>query len=369
MNIEDLDIYLVGGAVRDGLLAGQARSHEPVTSDRDWVVVGSTPQALLDLGFRPVGKDFPVFLHPQSKEEYALARTERKQGSGHRGFTVDANPKVTLTEDLSRRDLTINAIAQGVNGLLIDPHNGQADIEQRCLRHVSAAFVEDPLRVFRVARFAAQLPGFQVAPETQALLRKMCSAGDLDTLSAERVWQEFFKALASPAPERFFQVLEACDGLRHWLPECAGMELGRFASMHGEPVQRLAMLPLSQQSILAITERLRAPKKFAQLALDRFAYLATLERWPEVNAPQVLELLIQLKVLHAPQRLQLLLSLLQTNAQRLQLERELLSLAEEVKQLALPEQQAKALQGAAYGEALDELRLTHLAQRLAKPQP
>ena len=368
MNIEDLDIYLVGGAVRDSLLAAQAGGNKPVTSDRDWVVVGATSQTLLDLDFRPVGKDFPVFLHPHSKEEYALARTERKQGIGHRGFTVDANPKVTLTEDLSRRDLTINAIAQAVDGRLIDPYNGQGDIENRLLRHVSAAFVEDPLRVFRVARFAAQLPGFQVAPETQTLLRKMCGAGDLDALSAERVWQEFFKALASPAPERFFQVLEACGGLDHWLPECAGMELGPFAPTLGEPAQRLAMLPLSQQSILAITERLRAPKKFAQLALDRFAYLAMLERWPEVNAPQVLELLIQLKALHAPERLQLLLSLLQTNAQRLPLERELLRLAEEVKQLALPEQQAKALQGAAYGQALEELRLAHLAQRLQKPQ-
>ena len=188
---EKLDIYLVGGAVRDALIASKrpatGQGASATTSDRDWVVVGSTPQQMLDLGYTPVGKDFPVFLHPHSKEEYALARTERKHGSGHKGFSIDANSSVTLYEDLGRRDLTINAIAQDARGNLIDPHRGQADIAAGLLRHVSPAFTEDPLRVFRVARFAAQLPGFSVADDTQALLKHMCRNGELDTLSAERV--------------------------------------------------------------------------------------------------------------------------------------------------------------------------------------
>jgi tRNA nucleotidyltransferase (CCA-adding enzyme) len=189
-SIEQLQCYLVGGAVRDELLGRPS-------PDRDWVVVGATEQQLLALDFVRVGKDFPVFLHPQTKEEHALARTERKRGQGHRGFVVDARPDVTLEQDLGRRDLTINAIAKTSEGHLIDPYKGQQDLHDRVLRHVSEAFIEDPLRVFRVARFAAQLPGFTVAAETQALMRNMTAAGELETLSAERVWQEFAKALGA----------------------------------------------------------------------------------------------------------------------------------------------------------------------------
>ena len=185
-----MKIYQVGGAVRDKLLGLGIK-------DRDWVVVGATPEAMLDLGFQQVGRDFPVFLHPHSKEEYALARTERKSGKGYTGFVVHASPDVTLEQDLLRRDLTINAIAMAEDGSLVDPYHGQADIEARLLRHVSPAFAEDPLRVLRVARFAARFHhlGFSVAPETLQLMQAITKAGELQHLVPERVWQEWHAAL------------------------------------------------------------------------------------------------------------------------------------------------------------------------------
>lgn len=206
--------YLVGGAVRDSLL------NIPVV-DHDWVVVGATPDEMLALGYQPVGKDFPVFLHPQTHEEYALARTERKSGQGYTGFTCYAAPDVTLEEDLLRRDLTINAMARSADGKLIDPYNGKADLDARILRHVSPAFAEDPLRVLRVARFAARFAslGFTVAPETQALMQKIVERGELATLTAERVWKETEKALQSAAPQVYFQLLRDCGGLKALFPE------------------------------------------------------------------------------------------------------------------------------------------------------
>ena len=209
-----MEIYLVGGAVRDELL-GQA------PGDRDWVVVGATPQQMLGAGFRPVGRDFPVFLHPDTGEEHALARTERKSGRGHRGFVVDADPSVTLEEDLQRRDFTINAIARGGDGVLVDPYGGLRDIQDRVLRHVGPAFVEDPLRVLRAARFMARFAplGFSVAPETMDLMRQMVAEGELETLVAERVWQELRKALASARPSAFLSTLRGCGALAVVLPE------------------------------------------------------------------------------------------------------------------------------------------------------
>ncbi len=206
--------YLVGGAVRDRLLGLPA-------GDRDWVVVGATPQRMLDLGYKPVGRDFPVFLHPDTGEEHALARTERKSGRGHRGFVVDADPSVTLEDDLLRRDFTINAIAQDQDGRLVDPHGGARDIERRVLRHVGPAFVEDPLRVLRAARFMARLAplGFSVADETMALMRQMADSGELDALVPERVWQELRRALASARPSAFLDTLRRCGALRAVLPE------------------------------------------------------------------------------------------------------------------------------------------------------
>ena len=206
--------YLVGGAVRDRLLGLES-------GDNDHVVVGSTPEEMLALGFKPVGRDFPVFLHPQTSEEYALARTERKSGRGYRGFVVDADPSVTLEEDLGRRDFTINAIAQDEDGKLVDPLGGARDIEQRVLRHAGTAFVEDPLRVLRAARFMARFAalGFQVAPETMALMQDMVRGGELAELVPERVWQELSRALRSSTPSAFLRTLRECGALAQVLPE------------------------------------------------------------------------------------------------------------------------------------------------------
>lgn len=206
-----MEIYLVGGGVRDQLLGLPVK-------DRDWVVVGSSPEKLLSKGYQPVGKDFPVFLHPQSHEEYALARTERKTDPGYRGFVVHAAPDVTLEQDLLRRDLTINAIAQTEDGQLIDPFNGQQDIKDKILRHVSPAFVEDPVRVLRIARFAARF-GFTVADETKALIQTMVNSGELEHLVAERVWQELEKALATKQPSLFFTTLRDVGALKSLFPD------------------------------------------------------------------------------------------------------------------------------------------------------
>ncbi len=205
-------LYVVGGAVRDALLGLPA-------ADRDWVAVGTTPQALLNQGYRAVGKDFPVFIHPQTGEEVALARTERKSAPGYRGFVVHASPEVTLEEDLARRDLTINAIAQAEDGSLVDPYGGQRDIQARVLRHVSSAFVEDPVRLLRLARLAARFPDFTVAPETAALLQQMVQDGEVDALVPERVWQELSRGLMTPRPSRMLQVLRDCGALARLLPE------------------------------------------------------------------------------------------------------------------------------------------------------
>lgn len=209
-----METYLVGGAIRDDLL-GLA------PGDRDWVVVGATPEQMLARGFSAVGRDFPVFLHPHTHEEHALARTERKSGRGHRGFVVDAHPSVTLEDDLQRRDFTINAIARRDDGRLVDPYDGAGDIQRRVLRHVGPAFAEDPLRVLRAARFMARLAplGFSVAPETVALMREMVASGELDTLVPERVWQELRKALAAPQPSAFLATLRDCGALAVVLPE------------------------------------------------------------------------------------------------------------------------------------------------------
>lgn len=209
-----MQVYLVGGAVRDALLNRKV-------VERDYVVVGATPEEMLSQGFTQVGKDFPVFLHPKTQEEYALARTERKSGKGYTGFVCDASSSVTLEEDLLRRDLTVNAIAQDNLGNLIDPYGGKKDLENRLLRHVSEAFSEDPLRVFRVARFATRYAylGFTIATETMALMQSMAESGELSTLSAERVWQETKRSLLEKTPHVFFTVLNQAHGLNDWFTE------------------------------------------------------------------------------------------------------------------------------------------------------
>ncbi|MCL2308747.1 MAG: multifunctional CCA addition/repair protein [Proteobacteria bacterium] len=212
---ESARVYEVGGAVRDALLG-------ETVADHDYVVVGATPEAMLAAGFRPVGRDFPVFLHPQTKEEYALARAEKKSGRGYHGFTFYTDPSVTLEEDLCRRDLTINAMARTADGALIDPYGGESDLRRGVLRHVSSAFVEDPLRVLRVARFAARFD-FTVADETLALMQRIADSDELSTLAAERLWQETARALMTQKPSRFLQVLRACGALEKVMPEVAAL--------------------------------------------------------------------------------------------------------------------------------------------------
>src|SRR3954469_13036821 len=249
--------YVVGGAVRDELLGLPLK-------DRDHVVVGSTPQEMEALGYRPVGKDFPVFLHPRTQEEYALARTERKSGRGYKGFTVHAAPDVTLEEDLKRRDLTINAIAKAEDGRYIDPFNGMRDLKSRVLRHVSEAFAEDPVRILRVARFAARF-GFAVAEETLEMMKGMVRSGEADYLVAERVWQEFSKGLCEAHPERMLEVLDATGLSQKLLPETRT----RPKSFSGSLAVRFAALawPLSETQTTTLSERLKAPNEVRELAL------------------------------------------------------------------------------------------------------
>ncbi|AJZ91832.1 tRNA nucleotidyl transferase [Klebsiella michiganensis] len=268
-----MKIYLVGGAVRDGLLKLPVK-------DKDWVVVGATPQQMLDEGYEQVGKDFPVFLHPQSHEEYALARTERKSGQGYTGFTCYSAPDVTLEQDLLRRDLTINAIAQDENGELIDPYNGLADIERRQLRHVSPAFNEDPLRVLRVARFAARYAhlSFQIAPETLALMRAMTDNGEIAHLTAERVWKETENALTSRNPQVFFAVLRECGALKVLFPEIDALYgVPAPAKWHPEidtGIHTLMTLSIAAQLSPAVDVR------FATLCHDLGKGLTPKEKWP-----------------------------------------------------------------------------------------
>jgi tRNA nucleotidyltransferase (CCA-adding enzyme) len=215
--MSEFQVYMVGGAVRDRLLGRAVHDH-------DWVVVGATQPQMEAHGFMPVGRDFPVFLHPETHEEYALARTERKSGPGYRGFVVQAAPDVTLEQDLARRDLTINAMAapaewDGESAAIIDPYGGQADLEARVLRHVTDAFREDPVRILRVARFAARFHEFTVAPETMALMREMVAAGEVDALVPERVWQEISRGLMERQPSRMFELLRECGALAVLLPE------------------------------------------------------------------------------------------------------------------------------------------------------
>jgi tRNA nucleotidyltransferase (CCA-adding enzyme) len=268
-----MKVYLVGGAVRDQLLG-----RTPL--ERDWVVIGATPEQMVAHGYRPVGKDFPVFLHPQTAEQYALARTERKTGRGYYGFETRHSPDVTLEQDLSRRDLTINAMAQDTDGQLIDPHGGRSDLDARVLRHVSEAFVEDPLRVLRVARFAARYAslGFTVADGTLALMRRIVDAGELSALVAERVWSETQRALAEPTPQVYFEVLRGCGALEVVFPEIAALYgVPQPPRWHPEIDTGLhTMLALAAAAGLSPEVDVR----FAALVHDLGKALTPRERWP-----------------------------------------------------------------------------------------
>lgn len=339
-----MKVYLVGGAVRDELLG------RPV-GERDWVVVGATPEAMQAAGYRLVGRDFPVFLHPDTGEEHALARTERKTGPGYRGFEVRYSPDVTLEDDLKRRDLTINAIAKDADGSLIDPHGGRADIESRKLRHVSEAFNEDPVRILRVARFLARFEplGFEIAPETMARMRAMVAAGEADALVPERTWQETAKALAEPAPAAWLRALRASGALARVFPELDAlygvpqpekwhpeidtglhMELVMQAAarLTNEPRIRFAALmhdlgkgrtPRSQwprhigheesgaRLVEALAARLRVPTDYRELAVLAARLHGLVHRAGELRPRTVLELLENGDAFRRPERFRELL--------------------------------------------------------------
>jgi tRNA nucleotidyltransferase (CCA-adding enzyme) len=331
-----MEIYLVGGAVRDKLLG------RPI-KERDYVVVGTTPERLIAQDYRPVGKDFPVFLHPQTQEEYALARTERKTGPGYKGFEVYAAPDVTLEEDLQRRDLTINAIAQATDGTLIDPFGGQKDLEKGILRHVSPAFVEDPVRILRVARFAARF-GFDVAPETLALMGQIVAAGEVDHLVPERVWKELEKALAESYPRRFFEILRACGALARIFPEIERLfgipQPKRYHPEIDTGIHTLKVLEVASQLsqdtqvrfaalthdlgkgetppnewpnhyghgergaalVLALCKRLRIPKSYCDLAVHVAHYHNQAHRAQELRPSTLLKLLNSVDAFRRPLR-------------------------------------------------------------------
>jgi len=339
-----MQTYLVGGAIRDRMLGIS-------DSDRDYVVTGATPEQMQALGYKPVGRHFPVFLHPESKAEYALARTERKQGRGHQGFVFHTGADVTIEDDLIRRDLTINAMAEDAAGKLIDPYHGQQDLAARLLRHISPAFAEDPLRVLRVARFAARLApfGFTVADETMQLMRQISASGELQSLSAERVWQELHKALLTSAPQRFVEVLRSCGALAQLLPEVDALfGVPQVEKYHPEvdtgvhvlmtmqvaadnhcPAEVLfalllhdlgkAVTPPDQLPrhhghehsgvplILVVCDRLKVPKKFRELALLVGRWHLLVHRALELRAQTLLQLLERCDALRRPQRFALLL--------------------------------------------------------------
>ncbi|HEY9024598.1 MAG TPA: multifunctional CCA addition/repair protein [Burkholderiaceae bacterium] len=403
--------FVVGGAVRDGLLG------EPV-NDRDWVVTGASPQDMLDAGYLPVGKDFPVFLHPRTHEEYALARTERKTGPGYRGFEVYAAPDVTLEDDLRRRDLTINAIAQQEDGTLVDPHHGRRDLQARVLRHVSEAFTEDPVRILRLARFAARWPDFTVAPETTALMRQMIEAGEVDALVAERVWQELSRGLMERAPARMFEVLRSVGALARLIPELDAlfgvpqppqhhpeidtgvhtlMVLGRCAAtaqplpvrwaclVHdlGKGTTPADVLPRhigheqrGEALIRAVNERLRVPADCGELALLTAREHTNVHASGKLDAKAVMRLIERCDAFRRPERFLQMLAACECDATgRLGLEHEpypqrarlaaALKTAQEVDTRAVSAQaMERGLKGQAIADAIRQARVQALQARL-----
>ena len=297
-----MKIYTVGGAVRDQLLGLPVKDH-------DHVVVGATPEDMLRQGFRPVGKDFPVFLHPKTQEEYALARTERKTAPGYRGFVFHAAPDVTLEDDLVRRDLTINAIAQAADGTLTDPFGGIQDIENKIFRHVSDAFGEDPVRILRLARFAARFHTFTVAPATMALMRRMVQDGEVDALVAERVWQEVAKGLMEARPSRMLTVLQECGALARIMREIQLSERLLQVIDHAAaqgldlPVRFAAlMLHVSKDAIEQLSERLRVPNECRELAVMAARELEQINGALDLHAEAVVSLCERCDGLRKPQR-------------------------------------------------------------------
>ena len=407
-----MDIYLVGGAVRDDLLGLPVK-------ERDWLVVGGSPQQLLDAGYRAVGRDFPVFIHPDSGEEYALARTERKTGHGHKDFQFHTSPDVSLEEDLMRRDLTINAIARDNKGVIFDPYNGQRDLAARVLRHVSSAFVEDPLRVLRVARFAAQFKhlGFSIADETLQLMGDIVASGELEHLSAERIWQETLKGLSSGSPRTYIEVLRDCGALAVILPEVDTlfgvpqradyhpevdtglhilMALDKAAELSDAPEVRYAVLVhdlgkgITPTDILprhmgheengvplveAVSKRLRVPKRFMKLAVVVTRFHLLCHKVQTLRAKTVLKILKGLDTFRNPVLLEPFLLACEADARgRLKFENQsypsapwLASLVEELAHIDTREFIDAGLTGITLGEAIDKRRLDIITEyKIAK---
>jgi len=361
-----MQVYMVGGAVRDELLK------RPV-KERDWVVVGATPQQMEQLGYRAVGRDFPVYLHPQTHEEYALARLERKVGPGYRGFATQFSPEVTLQQDLERRDLTINAMARADNGTLIDPFDGQRDLALRLLRHVSPAFVEDPVRVVRVARFAARYAslGFTVAPETLELMRRMVENGEIRALVPERLWRELERALQEPTPQAALDCLQACGALAVLLPElrwdaAARRALQRAVTLSPEAVVRFAALLATSpiEAITSLCERLRVPSEFRELALLAARLSPRLLHAGRADGEELLAMLEAADALRRPERFSRLLLAARARAESpaeppIELLTEALATAVAI---TLPPDQFSALSGPQIAAALRERRSDALAQ-------
>jgi tRNA nucleotidyltransferase (CCA-adding enzyme) len=404
--------YLVGGAVRDALMGHTG-------SDRDWVVVGGTPEALVAQGYQPVGRDFPVFLHPDTHEEYALARTERKTARGYHGFAVHAAPDVTLEQDLARRDLTINAIAQDDHGQRTDPYGGERDIQAKVLRHVTEAFREDPVRILRVARFAARFPDFTVAPETLTLMRAMVDEGEVDALVSERVWQELSRGLMAAQPSRMLQVLRACGALQRLLPEvdrlygvpqraeyhpeidtgihlemvldqsarlqaplevrfaCLCHDLGKGTTPAEVMPRHIGHEQRSEQLTRALCQRWRVPVECKELAELVAREHGNIHQSGDFGAEAVLRLLVRCDALRRPERFLLALQACECDARgrlgkedsvysqgpRLAL---LLQAAQSVDSAAVSSQALQeGLQGPAIGARIDAARLAAIAAALA----
>lgn len=407
-----MKMWMVGGAVRDALLG------LPV-NDRDWVAVGATPQQMVDAGYTPVGKDFPVFLDPITKEEVALARTERKSAPGYRGFTIHADPSVTLEEDLARRDLTINAIAQGVDGTLIDPYGGQRDLREKVLRHVSLAFAEDPVRILRLARFAARFVDFQVAVETTTLMQQMVQAGEVDALVPERVWQELSRGLMEKQPSRMFEVLRSCGALARLLPEvdclwgvpqppvhhpevdtgvhlmlvldmaarlqspltvrfaCLGHDLGKGTTPADEWPRHLAHEARSVALVQAVCERLKVPTDCRELAETVAREHGNVHRSETLDAAAVMRLLERCDAWRRPQRFAEMLLACECDArgrtgfeerpypQRARLQRALDAALAVDSATVSAQALAQGRSGPAIGEAIRQARLIAVASSLA----
>ena len=402
-----METYLVGGAVRDKLLGLDI-------TERDWVVVGSTPEAMRAAGFQPVGKDFPVFLHPETQEEYALARTERKQGRGYKGFTVYADKSVTLEDDLLRRDLTINAMAEDSNGQLIDPLNGQQDLQARILRHVSPAFIEDPLRVLRLARFAARFAhlGFTIAPETKLLLLNIVRTGELNDLTPERVWRELEKALMTQTPSQFFKILRNCGALKVLMPELDNLfgvpnppkwhpeidsgvhslmvleeaclltqdkairfgalihDLGKAITTPTEWPRHIGHDVKGVKPIKTLGKRYRIPKEYLELSILASELHIQIHKIRDAGPKGILKLLLRADAFRRPERFEKLLLICQSDAAGRTLDtipdypqadfaQEALGIANKVDYQDLIKQ---GLQGEAFGTALYRLRLNALKQ-------